>query len=322
MNRMPRLLALAAVPVLILASMPQRAAADLPTPVFHTDFESGIPPEFTAPGAHLDAVQGWAGLGEGSNRFEGSFLRYDAQAVLDTRLVVRELPSHTLLNLSFLLALIDSWDGVELLQVAVDGQQLYSHWFQLATGDTTSYVPPPGTLLSSGSDLGYSSGSYHGRDRAYNLAFEPAFQNIPHTADSVVVVWRLDAVPGGGANYWQGGTDESWAIDHVRLEVLGANTDDAPATGAGLGLAIRAPSPHPARTSGFALSVSLPSSEPAMLELFDVNGRRVAERWIESPAPGAQRLEVGRGAGLTPGVHLARLTQGGASRSMRVVLLR
>ena len=311
-----------ALPLLFLAGMPQRAAADLPTPVFFTDFESGIPPEFTAPGAHLDAVQGWAGLGESSNRFEGSFLRYDAQAVLDTRLVVRNLPSHTLLNLSFLLALIDSWDGVELLQVEVDGQQLYSNWFQLALGDTTSYIPPPGTLLSSGTNLGYSNGSYYGRDRAYNLAFEPAFQNIPHTADSVVVVWRLNAIPGGGASFWQGGLDESWAVDHVHLEVLGANTDDAPTTAPGQRLAIGAPSPHPARTSGFALSLSLPSSEPATLELFDVGGRRVAERRIESPTPGAQRLEMGQGVRLTPGVHLARLTQGGESRSVRVVLIR
>ena len=317
-----RALMLVTLSLATLASWSRPAAATLPTPVFFSDFESGIPPEFTAPGAHLDGVQGWAGLGEGANRFEGSFLRYDAAAVLDTRLVVRNLPSHTLLNLSFLLAVIDSWDGVELLQVRVDGQLLYSNWFQLALGDTTSYIPPPGTLLSAGTNLGYTNGSYYAHDRAYNLAFEPAFQNIPHTADSVEVVWSLDAIPGGGANYWQGGADESWAIDHVRLEVLGANTDDAPEPRTGLGLALHAPSPHPARARGFSLAVSLPSSEPATLELFDVSGRRVAERRIESPAQGVQRIELGRGAALSPGVHLARLTQGGEVRTMRVVLMR
>ena len=33
------------------------------TTVFSTDFESGLPAQFSAPGAFIDGVQGYAGLG-------------------------------------------------------------------------------------------------------------------------------------------------------------------------------------------------------------------------------------------------------------------
>lgn len=297
------------------------AAADPPTVAFFTDFEAGIPAGFTAPGAHLDAVQGWGGLGSLQGPFEGSFLRYDLQGIQDTRLVVRSLPSHTHVDVGFLLAVIDSWDGVELLEVLVDGQVRFSHWFQLATGDSSSYAAPAGALLSRGTNLGYSNGSYYGRDRAYDLSLEPAFQSIPHTADSVVVVWRLIATPGGGANFWQGGLDESWAIDHVRISVHGAPGVDAPAAGLGAAMSLDAPSPHPARISGFRLAFSLPTSEPAQVELYDVGGRRIDGRLIAAPVPGPQYVEIGAGTAISPGVHFARLTQGARSRTQRIVLM-
>ncbi len=85
---------------------PRSSAAD--TVVFSTDFESGVPAAFTAPGAHLAGVQGYAGLGHGSYTFGGQFLQYDVQAIQDTRLVVRGLPAHDRLDLGFLMAIIDS----------------------------------------------------------------------------------------------------------------------------------------------------------------------------------------------------------------------
>ena len=140
-------------------------------------------------------------------------------ALHDTQLTLTGLPPHDRLSLGFLLAVIDSWDGVELLEVTVDGALLFSNSFQLATGDSSSYTPPPGGLLSSGTDLGFSAGGYYDHDRAYDMALEPAFIDIPHTTATVTIVWRLLATPGGGANVWQGGTDESWAIDNITVDV-------------------------------------------------------------------------------------------------------
>jgi hypothetical protein len=183
--------------------------------VFTTDFESGLPAEFSAPGASVESVDGYAGIGAPGNQFAGNFLRYSSPSVVDTILTLTGLPSHDTLSLGFLLAVIDSWDGTELFEVIVDGATLFSHTFQLAEGDASSYDAPPGALLSSGTNIGFSGGFFWDHDRAYDLSADPAFGAIPHTADSVTIVWRLVAAPGA----WQGALDESWAIDNLTVAV-------------------------------------------------------------------------------------------------------
>src|SRR5262249_9625185 len=73
-------------------------------------------------------------------------------------------------------------------------------------------------------DLGFSAGSFFQHDRAYDMSIEPAFADIPHDASSVTITWRVGAVPGQEASYWQGGADESWAIDNVTVAAPGAPT--------------------------------------------------------------------------------------------------
>ena len=63
--------------------------------IFSTDFESGLPDEFTSPGATLEPVQGFAGLGTPGNQFEGSFLRYADSELFDTELTLTDLPHTT-----------------------------------------------------------------------------------------------------------------------------------------------------------------------------------------------------------------------------------
>jgi hypothetical protein len=208
---------LIAIAIVLLAATSAVAVSQV---VFSTDFESGLPVEFSAPGTGIEGMQGYAGLGPTGNQFGGSFLRFSSVTINDVSLTVSGLPPHDFLSVRFLLAIIDSWDGVELFQVSVDGNMLFSHWFQIATGDESSYAAPVGGLLSSGVDLGFTGGFYHGRDRAYDLAVEPAFDMIPHTASSVTITWTLNAVSGSAATHWQGGSDESWAIDNVEVEVF------------------------------------------------------------------------------------------------------
>lgn len=309
--------ALALLLALALALAPAPAPA---APYWSTDFESGVPAEFSAPGAHLDAVQGWAGLGAPGNQFGGSFLRYSDLALYDTRLVLRGLPAHDHVSVGFLLALIDSWDGTELFRVHVDGTLRFEHWFQLASGDTSDYPPPPGALLSMGRELGYSLGAWYARDRAYDLGADPAFQNIPHTADSLVVTWSLGAVSGGAAQQWQAGSDESWAIDNVRV-FLGATTAaGGPAAPAELALApARA---NPARDGRLAVRFTLPAAGPARLEAFDAAGRRVAGRDVGALGAGAHVLDLDVGAAAAPGLYWVRLARGAEVRTTRLVLAR
>ncbi len=298
------------------AAVPARAA----TTVFTTDFESGVPSQFSAPGAVLDGVQGYAGLGPPGRQFGGHFLHYVSQTILPTTLTLHGLPPHDHLSLQFLMAIIDSWDGVELMQISVDNHLLFNHWFLLATGDSSDYYPPPpGALLSKGTDLGFTGGGYYNHDRAYDLGAEPAFQNIPHTADSVTVSWIIVASSGSAANDWQGGADESWAIDDVSVEVstLNVGVGDAPANDDRRLFA----SPNPARGGSAAVTFALRSSEPATLELLDLGGRRVDAHEVGALGAGVHRVAFAAGRRLAAGVYFARLTQGRDVRTTRVAVL-
>jgi hypothetical protein len=300
-------LSLAAV-FALAAPAPDAAAQS--TQVFATDFEGSLPAEFDAPGASIQPSQGWGPLGHPGNQYGANFLRYEATPLFDTRLVVRDLPPHDRLSLGFLLALIDSWDGTELFRVSVDGQLLWSHWFQLASGDASDYVAPPGTLLSSGTELGFSFGAYYSRDRAYDLSLDSTFIDIPHTADSVVVVWYLDAVSGIAAQQWQGAMDESWAIDNVRVSVRTATAGAPRPFAAPAALAFAAPSPNPAR-GATTLRFALPREGAARLSVYDAGGRRV-RRLVDGVLPAGEhtaawdlRDDAGRAVGA--GLYFARL---------------
>ena len=53
-------------------------------------------------------------------------------------------------------------------------------------------------------------------DRAFDMTAEAALQNIPHTASTLTVSWFAS---GAG---WQGGSDESWAIDNLSVSINAA----------------------------------------------------------------------------------------------------
>ncbi len=291
-----------------------------PVVVFSTDFDSGLPPEFSAPGAVLDGVQGFAGLGPPGRRFAGSLLHYTSVPIYPTTLTLHNLPPHDHLSVKFLLGIIDSWDGTELMQIYVDGVPKFNHWFQLALGDTTSYFPAPaGAILSMGVELGFSAGGYYNRDRAYDLGVEPAFLDIPHTADSTVVTWTLSAVSGPAASQWQGGADESYAIDAVSVEVSTQNTgvEDGLAS---RGLRVRG-IPNPTRSGALKLEISLPGSGPAHVEIVDLAGRRIASRELRGDAPGTRYVDLSTDRRVAPGLYFARVTQGGRTGAARLVVM-
>ena len=309
-------LVFAALTALLLFTTPPCSAGT--AVVFSTDFSSGLPSQFSAPGCVIEGVQGYAGLGPTGRKFSGTFLRYTSTGIQPTTLTLRGLPPHDHLSVRFLLGLIDSWDGTELMRVSVDGTLKFNHWFQLATGDTTDYFPaPPGAILSMGTNLGFSGSGFYNRDRAYDLGAEPAFLNIAHTADSVVVAWTLGAVSGGAASQWQGGGDESWAIDAVSVEISGPTLDAG--EGRSVGLALRALS-NPSRDGRVRLQFSLPEPAPARVELLDVAGRRQVERDLATGSTGWQELDLASGRRLGPGLYFVRLKQRDQQCTARVIV--
>jgi hypothetical protein len=313
-------LALAACLLALTVAQAPRAGAGV---VFTTDFNGTLPPGITAPGSQLESAQGLAGLGAPGNQFGGSVLRYHLQTLHDTSLTLTGLPPHTHVSIGCLLALIDSWDGTELMQVEVDGQLLFSHWFQLATGDDSSYVAPAGGLLSSGVNLGWSAGSWYGRDRALDLSVEPALIEIPHTASTLTVVWKLGAVSGGAAANWQGGTDESWAIDNLTVSVGGA-TSDVPLPDAGAVLLGNAPNPFNPSTRIF---YELPAAGARVtLSIHDLGGRLVRTLVDGERADGPQATawdgHSDDGQAAPGGVYFYRLSGSGIDETRKMVLLK
>ncbi len=305
--------------VLTLFVLAPRCFADPPVVVFSTNFETGLPAQFSAPGAVIEGVQGYSGLGPVGRRFGGNFLHYTSVALFPTTLTVRNLPAHDHVSVKSLLAIIDSWDSTEIMQIWVDGSLRFANRFSLALADTTTYFPaPPGAILSMGTDLGFSLGSYYARDRAYDLGVEPAFLDLPHTADSVVVAWTISALSGPAADQWQGGSDESWGIDAVSVEVssqtTGVGTDPA-----AVRFTVRA-APNPARGGLVRLQLVLPVSRGALVELIDLTGRLVSSRELGSAAAGPQAVGLPIKSGLAPGLYFARVTQGTVARTARVIV--
>lgn len=299
------------------------SAAMADTVVFSTDFESGLPAQITAPGSALHGVQGYAGLGPVGNQFGGSFLHYTSVPLVDTQLTITGLPAHDHLKLSFLLGVIDSWDGTELLIVTIDGVTVFSNWFQLATGDASSYIAPVGGLLSSGVNLGFSTGDYHHRDRAYNMDVDPIF-TVPHTASTVTIVWKLGAVSGPAASQWQGGTDESWAIDNVKVSVYStlSGVGDTPGMPSSLTLLPNSPNPFSGVTT---FGTAAPAGGVAHAEVYDVKGRRVAAHEISLRSGWQDIAFDGRDASgreLPSGVYFYRLRVGDVARTQKFVIAR
>jgi hypothetical protein len=312
--------------VLLLAACIVVAAsvARADTTVFYTDFESGLPAQFTAPGCVIDGVQGYNGLGPVGNKFGGNFLHFTSVPLSDTQLTVTGLPAHDHLSLAFLAAIIDSWDGTELFQVTIDGTQVFSNWFQLAQGDASSYVAPAGGLLSSGTNLGFTGGGYYDHDRAYNMGIDPIF-TVAHTASTVTIVWKISAISGPAADQWQGNTDESWAIDNVKVSVSSTATGvgDTPGMPATLTLLPNSPNPFNDVTRFRAASPSGAGS--AHVEVFDVRGRRVSDHVVTLSSGWQDVAFDGRdsaGRALPSGVYFYRLTSGGVSRTEKFVIAR
>jgi hypothetical protein len=185
--------------------------------VFATDFNKGVPPQFSGV-ANIVDVQGYAGYGTASNVFGGNFLRNSSIPPKPTTFTLNNLPAHMSIDLYFLLAIIDSWDGSgpstccgpDKLTITVDGKPILDAVFDNAWGNgSQEYLPPRNAVLVRDVELGFRDVDGHDQESAYDTSQDPQFSNIPHTSSTLTVEWYAS-----GEN-WQGGDDESWAIDNL-----------------------------------------------------------------------------------------------------------
>ncbi len=197
------------------------------TVVYTQNFDGVLGPEWSGVRT-VESVQGFEGKGSAGNYFSGNLLR-NASVGLASRLTLTNLPPHRSVNVGFLFAAIDSWDGTghtdgsqtyleDYFTVTLDGVTIFNQSFANMAGVGT-YNPPVGGLIAGALNPGTGGGRDYGWsgwvDSAYNLHLEPTLKNIPHTASTMVLEFKAT---GRG---WQGLADESWGIDGVVIETGG-----------------------------------------------------------------------------------------------------
>ena len=202
------------------------AANAAPVNIWSTSFDTGFfetlgPSPFSSLGVSFGG--GAVTPSESLPGFGTQYFRNDTSGT--TTFSASGLGAHTALRLTFDLAFLDSWDGLDgtitpdILFLAIDG----SPYLQLTAINASGSAPMfgPGVVVSTGTNLA-QNGGWTDTVVHYDLL-------IPHSAASF-----LFAINFGGAGF-QGGDDESWGIDNFSLA---ADTVPEPMTlslmGAGL----------------------------------------------------------------------------------------
>jgi hypothetical protein len=193
----------------------------------------------TLNGALVQSVQGLAGLGNGGNVFAGNFLSSfdpDYGPTSFATLNLGNLPSHSSINITALLAAMDTWDSddggccaPDLFQIVVDGTTVV---FQ----DTYNNIQGSNNNVNGLTDIGsgYQERGFNTfgtfLDQAFDL--ENELINIAHSASNLTLTFI-----GTGAG-WEFGDNESWGIDNLRVQLNGVSDIPEPMTlsllGAGL----------------------------------------------------------------------------------------
>lgn len=205
----------------------ERDAVDETRVVFVDDFDGGFETmagvTATWSGAvSLVDVQGYRRVGFSKRMLHNDSRGDPAEA---TVLTLRGLPEHDAVSIDLHLAIIESWDGScgplrtkaggapdsdhcpDYFEVSVDGEPVFDETFFFLSATAQSHVETSETLLSRFVELGFGPE----RDLAYRFGEDGPLWRIPHRGDSITISFRAR---GAG---WQGGRDESWGIDNVRV---------------------------------------------------------------------------------------------------------
>ncbi|MFW2541475.1 VPLPA-CTERM sorting domain-containing protein [Primorskyibacter sp. 2E107] len=167
----------------------------------------------------VTAVQGYAGQTGMSGSFWQNTTGGNPAAV--TTVNLGGLASHGSITLSFSLALIDSWDSVttptfgpDYFSVEADGVDVLT----LSWDEVTGFAPVPPTVTESFATANYGFGAPVDNGGVISVTFG-------HVSSSLSLSFYAE---GQG---WQGGADESWAIDSL---LITSNTAPVPLPAGGM----------------------------------------------------------------------------------------
>ncbi|MFI5371822.1 MAG: T9SS type A sorting domain-containing protein [Candidatus Eisenbacteria bacterium] len=175
--------------------------------------------------------------------------------------------------------------------------------------------------LRNGSDLDVYAqrlspgGAPQWTDEGVTLCTAAGYQNV---------VTPVSDGAGGAIATWgdhRGGGDYDIYAQRVQANgVLGGDVTSVP--GGGTRELVLAPvTPNPTHRGRLMVRFTLPSGSPALLELFDVSGRRIAARQVGSLGAGVHSLDLAESRDLAPGLYLVRLRQGSHALVTRVAML-
>lgn len=190
-----------------------------PTTAVDLDFEGEIPDFVTHVSCDETPSEGYEPLGPEGNRFGPTFLRCLTGGTIT--ITLEDLPAHSVIDLDFLFAAIDSLDGEgtfpagDFFRIDLDGTTIFRESFANALPDQIqTYEPPvPEIVLARRVDLGFSGPGGFYTDSAYDMSLDPTFDGLAHTASTAVLVFTLE---GEGVQSLE---DESWAIDNLRVRL-------------------------------------------------------------------------------------------------------
>lgn len=221
----------------------QLSAAPLTVFTFDSDSNSGFPVLAPGLGSTISIgggvntnvyapTQGFNGVGG----FAGTFMYNDNTATGPSsgiNVSVFGLPAHDSVDVSFLLALIDSWDSdngspaPDTFNVNIDGITVLQVTCNSASGSNCY----GGAIVAPMAARGFN-GSWN--DIGFDMTNEGAL-NFAHSGATI----SIDFFASGAG--WQGGTDESWGVDNLQIIIntVDGNNIPEPASLAliGLGLA-------------------------------------------------------------------------------------
>jgi len=179
--------------------------------VFETDF-AVVPAAVTGEGAIEDSGA-LSGQGFGGNEIAGNFFVNGAAGRPAPSTVIRltDLPEHTRLDLDFVLAAMESWDGTrgpDALAVVIDGVVRFDA--VISNFSDAEATINPAWRAHQGNLIGNSAWP----ESVFDLTLVPQLSSIPHSAETVeieIFAW------GTG---WSGRPDEWWAIDNLKVTAI------------------------------------------------------------------------------------------------------
>lgn len=160
----------------------------------------------------IESAQGFDGIGA----ISGNIWRNTTNPPADSSVNLTGIGSHNGLLIEFDFMAIDSWDGSttaggsvpsDFFNVTVDTGVEFSETVDaFVESDGSITTSTDASLLTHGTNQGFTSWP----DAAYQISLLVA----GHTASTATVSFSA------GGNGWQGGGDESWGIDNLRISAI------------------------------------------------------------------------------------------------------